>query len=56
MRNHNAFKKFVSKRTQGKRSEMKNETRTTNGVKEIETPKSEEVNELKPDVQPKDEL
>lgn len=56
MKNHNAFKKFISKRMENKRSEVKNETSTADEVKEIETPKSEEVTELKPDVQPKDEL
>ncbi|XP_053987802.1 EGF domain-specific O-linked N-acetylglucosamine transferase isoform X2 [Hylaeus volcanicus] len=56
VRTHNAFKKFISKRTQGKRSEVKNETVITNDVKDVKTPKSKESTELKPDVQPKDEL
>ncbi|XP_076180397.1 EGF-domain O-GlcNAc transferase isoform X2 [Ptiloglossa arizonensis] len=55
VKNHNAFKKFITKRTQAKRSEVKNETRTSD-VKDVETPKSKESTELKPDVQPKDEL
>ncbi|XP_054007664.1 EGF domain-specific O-linked N-acetylglucosamine transferase isoform X2 [Hylaeus anthracinus] len=56
VKTHNAFKKFISKRTQGKRSEVKNETVITNDVKDVKTPKSKESTELKPDVQPKDEL
>ncbi|XP_076624909.1 EGF-domain O-GlcNAc transferase isoform X2 [Colletes latitarsis] len=55
VKNHNSFKRFIGKRTQSKRSEVKNETRTSD-VKDVETPKSKVSTELKPDVQPKDEL
>ncbi|CAL7950413.1 unnamed protein product [Xylocopa violacea] len=56
VKNHDSFKKFISKMAQRKRTETKNQTRTISEAKDIETPKSNEVNELKPDVQPKDEL
>ncbi|XP_015433615.1 PREDICTED: EGF domain-specific O-linked N-acetylglucosamine transferase, partial [Dufourea novaeangliae] len=55
VKNHSVFKKFVSKRTRSKRSDLTNET-STSDVKDIESPNSKERVKLKPDVQSKDEL
>ncbi|XP_076388941.1 EGF-domain O-GlcNAc transferase isoform X2 [Megachile rotundata] len=54
VKNHNAFKEFISRRAQRKRTEVKNQTRTEGN--EIEDPKSKKTSELKPVIQSKDEL
>ncbi|XP_029043796.2 EGF domain-specific O-linked N-acetylglucosamine transferase isoform X2 [Osmia bicornis bicornis] len=55
VKNHNDFKKFVSKRAQRKRTEAKNQTRISD-VNEEQDPKAKKANELKPVIQSKDEL
>lgn len=56
VKNHDSFKKFISKRVQRKRTETKNQTRPINDVNESAAFKSKEITELKSGVQPKDEL
>ncbi|XP_034178516.2 EGF-domain O-GlcNAc transferase isoform X2 [Osmia lignaria lignaria] len=55
VKNHNDFKKFLSKRAQRKRTEAKNQTRISD-VNEEKDPKAKKANELKPVIQSKDEL
>lgn len=55
VKNHNDFKKFLSKRAQRKRTEAKNQT-STSDVNEEKDPKAKKANELKPVIQSKDEL
>ncbi|XP_012236787.1 EGF domain-specific O-linked N-acetylglucosamine transferase isoform X2 [Bombus impatiens] len=54
VKNHDLFKRFISRRLQHKRTGTKNQTRTTSDVNA--TPKSKKVTNLKSDIQSKDEL